>query len=67
MSIYHYEKGQHPGGFIGYRVVVQVAGKYKQKYFGSTEDDWLAQSLRAHELNTKWNAEKENNFMFSIT
>ena len=33
MSIYEYNEGDHPGGFLGLRVTVSINGNVKQKYF----------------------------------
>ena len=33
MSIYEYNEGDHPGGFLGLRVTVSINGIVKQKYF----------------------------------
>jgi hypothetical protein len=33
MTVYQYNEGDHPAGFIGLRVAVMVNGNHKQKYF----------------------------------
>lgn len=33
MAMFEYKEGQHPGGFIGLRVVCTVGDDYRQKYF----------------------------------
>ncbi len=35
MSIYYYAKGEHPAGYVGYRVSVMVELVQRQKYFAT--------------------------------
>lgn len=36
MAIKHYKKGEHPAGFIGFKVNMGFDGKYLQKYFSTS-------------------------------
>jgi len=33
MAIFEYKTGEHPGGFVGFRVGCTVGDEYRQKYF----------------------------------
>lgn len=67
MSIKYYAKGEHPTGFIGFRVTVGYAGKYLQKYFKTSGDEFRFQDdrcvffkrqrLRAELQNAEWEAD----------
>lgn len=65
MAIKYYAKGEHPAGFIGFRVTAGFDGKYHQKYFGTgdagRQDDgdprYLYQRLSAELQDAKWKAE----------
>ena len=62
MTIREYKPGEHKAGFIGLRVVVNVGGKYLQKYynFRKTETDEEIEQLRkeAEQQNNVWNMER---------
>ncbi|WP_166256405.1 hypothetical protein [Marinobacter salicampi] len=67
MSAKYYGKGDHPAGFIGYRVTAVVKDKYRQRYLSTTDprirfqDDrcpfFKRQRLRAEILDAEWLAE----------
>lgn len=62
MSVKPYAPGEHPAGFIGFRVTRGFNGEYRQEYFSTREaetqdeTDWFYryQHLRAQYLDTKW-------------
>jgi len=62
MTIREYQRGEHKGGFIGLRVVVNVDRQYRQKYFaykGATDEKVLAEiRKKAETLNAEWNMER---------
>lgn len=65
MAIKYYARGEHPAGFIGFRVTAGFGGKYYQKYFGTgkagRQDDgdprYLFQRLSAELQDAKWKAD----------
>lgn len=69
MSIKYYAKGEHPTGFIGYRVTVGYSDKYLQRYFSTRGDEFRYQDdrcpffkrqrLRAELQNATWGAESD--------
>jgi len=69
MSIKYYGAGEHPSGFIGYRVTVAYSDKNHQKYFSTRghqfryQDDrcpfFKRQRLRAELQNATWGAESD--------
>lgn len=59
MSVYHYKEKEHPGGFIGYRVVVSLTGqKTRQQYFSEAKHGAQAQAL-AVETEARWLKERQ--------
>jgi hypothetical protein len=66
MPVYVYEKGDHPGGFIGIRVVVSVMDDYRQKYFSFKTHNvpeargWEFEELigRAMRLDERWERDR---------
>ncbi|GAJ65802.1 hypothetical protein ACT9N5_16855 [Edwardsiella piscicida] len=59
MPVKFYAFGEHPTGFVGYRVHVSVAGKDRQKYFSTNKyPPDLAKKL-AYEMDQSWKAEAE--------
>lgn len=65
MSVKYYSRNKpHPGGFIGFRVAVMVAGNHKQKYFSTARSGVYDHQFRlAHKTNAKWLAEKEKGML----
>lgn len=65
MSIIYYGQGEHPGGFIGFRVNVSYADNYYQEYFSTStarlqsEEDtfFLTQKLKAEHQEAEWRAD----------
>lgn len=65
MAVHEYNELDHPAGFQGLRVVRQVNGKYKQKYFAFRRNGRyvsLQEEARlraeAYELDAKWEEEQ---------
>lgn len=56
MAVIFYEEGEHPAGFIGFRVATTLgdAKDFSQAYFGLTEYSYDQAHSLAHELNEKW-------------
>lgn len=62
MSITYYGPGEHPAGFLGFRVAVSVAGEPKQRYFSTrdaahqneSDPDFKLQRLLAERQDTDW-------------
>ncbi len=62
MAIFEYKEGEHPGGFVGFRVVCTVGGEYRQKYFSLRKvkrNEKAALKKQVVELEAKWAAEAE--------
>ncbi len=59
MAVFFYDHGDHPAGFVGYRVATTLgrACDYKQKYFAESEYGRATGSRLAHELDARWRAE----------
>jgi hypothetical protein len=60
MAIFQYKEGEHPGGFIGFRVVCTVGDEYRQKYFSlrkAKRNEKAAIKKTATELEAKWAVE----------
>lgn len=59
MAVFFYDYGDHPEGFVGYRVATTLgrACDYKQKYFSESEYGRATGSRLAHELDARWRAE----------
>lgn len=60
MAIFEYKEGEHPGGFIGFRVVCTVGDEYRQKYFSlrkAKRTDKAKIKQTAVELEAKWAVE----------
>jgi hypothetical protein len=60
MAIFEYKEGEHPGGFIGFRVVCTVGDEYRQKYFSlrkAKRTERPAIKKTAEALEAKWAAE----------
>jgi len=62
MVIFEYKAGEHPGGFIGFRVVCTVGDEYRQKYFSLRKIKRAERSVikkTAVALEAKWAKEAE--------
>lgn len=61
MAVIEYRKGDHPGGFIGFRVTrtVGVTNDWRQAYFGLSDFSHPTAYRLAHELHARWEAEAE--------
>lgn len=62
MAIKHYKRGEHPAGFIGFRVAVSFGGKYRQKYISTSditeeESAFTLRKLEAQLLEQQWKQE----------
>ena len=65
MAIYFYDRGEHPGQFIGFRVCVSVEGVSKQAYFKVADTresslDYKQQKLAAYKQAAQWIEEAAN-------
>lgn len=58
MSVREYKKGEHPRGFVGFRVV-RVVKSYRQRYFSTNHYERHVAHKLAHELDDKWREEQE--------
>ena len=59
MSVREYFEGEHPGGFVGFRVVRTVGsgkGSYRQKYFSTNRYEYEEASELAFTLDRQWKA-----------
>jgi hypothetical protein len=61
MSVRFYEKGEHPAGFVGFRVARTIGANsnYRQKYFSLNAYEKSEAERLAHELDSQWLAESE--------
>jgi hypothetical protein len=61
MAVFFYDEGEHPSGFIGFRVVTTLgdASEFRQKYFGLTQYSYREAEHLAEKLNAKWRADAE--------
>ncbi|EMM5101432.1 hypothetical protein ACK249_006295 [Pseudomonas aeruginosa] len=61
MAVYFYGEGDHPAGFVGYRVVTTIgeADLLRQRYFALSQYSPREASHLADELDAKWRAEAE--------
>ncbi|HCU2480910.1 TPA: hypothetical protein OUK43_000393 [Pseudomonas aeruginosa] len=59
MAVYFYDTGDHPAGFVGFRVATTLgqANDFRQKYFSLEEYGHSTGSRLAHELDAMWRAE----------
>lgn len=62
MSVRFYEKGEHPAGFVGFRVARTIGtdSNYRQKYFSLNAYEKREAERLAHELDSQWLAESES-------
>lgn len=58
MAVVFYAEGEHPAGFIGFRVATTLgdAKDFKQQYFALSEYDYEEAYNKAHALNNQWRA-----------
>jgi hypothetical protein len=56
MSVIFYDEGEHPAGFIGFRVATTLgdAKSFSQAYFALSEYSYDQAYSLAHELNEQW-------------
>tara|TARA_R110002124_G_scaffold128157_19_gene288732 strand:+ start:28345 stop:28929 length:585 start_codon:yes stop_codon:yes gene_type:complete len=56
MAVFFYGEGEHPAGFIGYRVATTLgnAKEYRQEYFALSEYSPSKASKLAHKLDKLW-------------
>ncbi len=61
MSVIYYGEGDHPAGFIGYRVATTLGecSEFRQRYFALSEYSPAQAQALAEELNDKWRREAE--------
>ena len=59
MSVYYYKHGEHPAGFVGFRVATSVGGKYRQRYFSLNRYEYHEAKRLAYELDRKWKKDIE--------
>jgi len=61
MSVRFYEKGEHPAGFVGFRVARTIGAdsNYRQKYFSLNAHSMREAERLAYELDSQWLAESE--------
>ena len=61
MSVIYYAEGDHPAGFIGYRVATTLGecSDFRQRYFALSEYSPAQAQAQAEELNDKWRREAE--------
>ncbi len=62
MSIREYLEGEHKAGFIGLRVVVNISGTYKQKYYSFkklSEEQITKKRAEAESINNEWNMQRK--------
>jgi len=58
MAVIFYAEGEHPAGFIGFRVATTLgeAKDFKQQYFALSEYSYEEAYKQAHALNDQWRA-----------
>ena len=62
MAVIEYKEGDHPSGYIGFRVDTTIAGERYQEYFSLRFIPYKIAKRRAHELNERWlSVQKEHN------
>ncbi len=61
MAFFFYGKGDHPGGFVGYRVATTlgVATEYRQSYFSLVQYSPREAKRHAQTLDKKWRADAD--------
>jgi len=61
MAVFYYGEGDHPGGFIGYRVATTLgeATEFRQRYFGFTQYSPGEAKRLAESLDVQWRADAE--------
>ncbi|WP_434155676.1 hypothetical protein [Pseudomonas sp. JZ134] len=61
MAVMFYGEGEHPAGFIGYRVATTLGeeSEFRQRYFGLSEYSPAQAHSLAESLDRKWRTEAE--------
>lgn len=56
MTVIYYGEGEHPAGFVGYRVArtIGVDTEYRQKYFSLNVYPAVVAFKKAHKLDSEW-------------
>jgi len=59
MAVIFYGEGEHPAGFIGYRVATTLghASAFRQQYFSLEQYGEITARTMAHRLDARWRAE----------
>lgn len=62
MSVMFYDKGEHPAGFVGFRVVRTIGTEkdYRQKYYGLTEYSYQRAEALAYKQDEAWAIEAKS-------
>lgn len=62
MAVIFYGEGEHPSGFVGYRVATTLGTQqeFRQKYFSLGEHAAATAERLAHELDAQWREQAEN-------
>jgi hypothetical protein len=62
MTVIYYGEGEHPAGFVGYRVArtIGVDTEYRQKYFSLNVYSAAVAFEKAHKLDREWKEEAES-------
>jgi hypothetical protein len=63
MAEIFYDEGEHPAGFVGFRVATTLglASELRQAYYSLSEYNYSKAVLLAHRQNDKWREEAEIN------
>ncbi|MDX1296654.1 MAG: hypothetical protein R3260_00225 [Pseudomonas sp.] len=58
MAVIFYGEGEHPAGFVGFRVATTLgtAREFRQKYFSVDQYGMSPGSRLAHDLDAQWRA-----------
>ncbi|MEZ9709201.1 hypothetical protein AB4254_11030 [Vibrio breoganii] len=56
MTVLFYDEGEHPAGFVGYRVATSLGrnNEYRQKYFSLNQYSEHEARLEAQRLGENW-------------
>jgi hypothetical protein len=59
MSVKEFKEGEHPGGFVGFRVATTVgrSDDFRQAYFSLSEYGWRKARTLARQLDKQWREE----------
>lgn len=63
MAVFFYAEGQHPSGFVGYRVATTLGAcsEFRQMYYSLSQYSVSEAHRRAEALNEKWRNEADGN------